>query len=139
MRDALRTLGVEIVEDNAISRVADHPTRSLCRWWHHRLRPCRNGDAFRSTDRRPGHGTVRFDGDKQAYARPMAPLLGALKHLGARVDGNGYSLPFTLTGNPQLPAATSTVDASESSQFLSGLLLAGARYTDGIDIRARRR
>ena len=28
-----------------------------------------------------------------------------------------------------------TVDASESSQFLSGLLLAGARYTDGVDIQ----
>src|SRR5215213_1502773 len=48
-------------------------------------------------------GTVRFDGDQQAYARPMAPLLGALKLLGARADGNGYSLPFNLTGNPQLP------------------------------------
>ena len=81
------------------------------------------------------HGTVRFDGDKQAYARPMAPLLGALKHLGARVDGNGYSLPFTLTGNPKLRGGEVIVDAAESSQFLSGLLLAGARYTDGIDIR----
>jgi 3-phosphoshikimate 1-carboxyvinyltransferase len=80
-------------------------------------------------------GTVRFDGDKQAYARPMAPLLGALKRLGARVDGNGYSLPFNLTGNPRLSRGDIIVDASESSQFLSGLLLAGARYTDGVDIQ----
>jgi len=81
------------------------------------------------------HGSVRFDGDREAYARPMAPLLGALKHLGARVDGNGYSLPFTITGNPRLRGGEVTVDAAGSSQFLSGLLLAGARYTDGIDIR----
>jgi 3-phosphoshikimate 1-carboxyvinyltransferase len=78
---------------------------------------------------------VRFDGDKQAYARPMAPLLGALKLLGAKVDGNGYSLPFNLTGNPQLPGGEVTVNASASSQFLSGLLIAGARYADGIDIQ----
>jgi 3-phosphoshikimate 1-carboxyvinyltransferase len=80
-------------------------------------------------------GTVRFDGDQQAYARPMAPLLGALKLLGARVDGNGYSLPFDLTGNPRLAGGDITVDASGSSQFLSGLLLAGARYAAGIDIQ----
>jgi 3-phosphoshikimate 1-carboxyvinyltransferase len=80
-------------------------------------------------------GTVRFDGDQQAYARPMAPLLGALKLLGARVDGNGYSLPFDLTGNPRLAGGDITVDASASSQFLSGLLLAGARYAAGIDIQ----
>ena len=80
-------------------------------------------------------GTVRFDGDQQAYARPMAPLLGALKLLGARVDGNGYSLPFDLTGNPRLVGGDITVDASASSQFLSGLLLAGARYAAGIDIQ----
>jgi 3-phosphoshikimate 1-carboxyvinyltransferase len=80
-------------------------------------------------------GTVRFDGDQQAYVRPMAPLLGALKLLGARVDGNGYSLPFGVTGNPQLPGGDITVDASGSSQFLSGLLLAGARYAGGIDIQ----
>jgi 3-phosphoshikimate 1-carboxyvinyltransferase len=78
---------------------------------------------------------VRFDGDQQAYARPMAPLLGALKLLGARVDGNGYSLPFDLTGNPRLVGGDITVDASGSSQFLSGLLLAGARYAAGIDIQ----
>ena len=80
------------------------------------------------------HGTVRFDGDEQAYARPMAPLLGALKHLGARIDGSGHSLPFNLTGSPQLRGGSVTVDAAESSQFLSGLLLAGARYAHGLDV-----
>ena len=31
--------------------------------------------------------------------------------------------------------ARSSVDASASSQFVSGLLLAGARYADGLDLR----
>jgi 3-phosphoshikimate 1-carboxyvinyltransferase len=64
----------------------------------------------------------------------MASLLGALKHLGAQIDGSGHSLPFNLTGSPQLRGGSVTVDAAESSQFLSGLLLAGARYAHGLDI-----
>jgi len=138
MRDALRTLGVDIVDNNA-----DQPGGQ----WQ--ITPPEGFVANGAIDcglagtvmrfvppiAALAHGTVRFDGDKQAYARPMAPLLGALKHIGARVDGNGYSLPFALTGNPQLPGGEVVVDAAESSQFLSGLLLAGARYTDGIDIR----
>ena len=78
---------------------------------------------------------MRFDGDEQAYARPMAPLLGALKASRRQGRRQGYSLPFTITGNPRLRGGDVTLDASASSQFLSGLLLAGARYADGIDIR----
>jgi 3-phosphoshikimate 1-carboxyvinyltransferase len=76
---------------------------------------------------------VRFDGDQQAYARPISPMLAALSGLGATVDGQ--SLPFNLTGSPQLPGGTITVDASASSQFISGLLLTGARYAEGIDLQ----
>jgi 3-phosphoshikimate 1-carboxyvinyltransferase len=80
-------------------------------------------------------GTVGFDGDQQAYVRPMAPMLDALRALGVIVDGNDLSLPFTLTGSPRLRGGIVTIDASRSSQFLSGLLLAGARYADGLEIR----
>ena len=34
----------------------------------------------------------------------------------------------------QLRGGSATVDAAESSQFLSGLLLAGARYAHGLDV-----
>jgi 3-phosphoshikimate 1-carboxyvinyltransferase len=133
MRDALRTLGVEIIKNGGEWQVIPPQTFTAGGTIDCGLA----GTVMRFVPpiAALADGTVRFDGDRQAYARPMAPLLGALKLLGARVDGNGYSLPFNLTGNPRLAGGEVTVNASASSQFLSGLLLAGARYADGIDIQ----
>jgi 3-phosphoshikimate 1-carboxyvinyltransferase len=133
MRNALRTLGVDIVEGDGEWQVT--PPKAFTAGGAIDCGLAGTVMRFVPPIAALADGTVRFDGDKQAYARPMAPLLGALKRLGARVDGNGYSLPFNLTGNPRLPGGDIIVDASESSQFLSGLLLAGARYTDGVDIQ----
>jgi 3-phosphoshikimate 1-carboxyvinyltransferase len=133
MRDALRTLGVRIEESGQQWQV--NPPQSFAAGGTIDCGLAGTVMRFVPPVAALADGTVRFDGDEQAYARPMAPLLGALKLLGARVDGNGYSLPFNLTGNPQLPGGDITVDASASSQFLSGLLLAGVRYANGIDIQ----
>ncbi|MFG1944907.1 3-phosphoshikimate 1-carboxyvinyltransferase [Nonomuraea sp. NPDC048826] len=76
-------------------------------------------------------GPVSFDGDPHARKRPMGPILGALRALGARVDGD--ALPFTVHG--PLTGGEVTVDASTSSQFVSGLLLAAARFEKGVAIR----
>jgi len=133
MRDALHTLGVRIEESGRQWQVS--PPQSFVGGGTIDCGLAGTVMRFVPPVAALADGTVRFDGDQQAYARPMAPLLGALKLLGARVDGNGYSLPFNLTGNPQLPGGDITVDASASSQFLSGLLLAGARYANGIDIQ----
>ena len=133
MRDALRTLGIRIEESGRQWQV--NPPQSFVGGGTIDCGLAGTVMRFVPPVAALADGTVRFDGDQQAYARPMAPLLGALKLLGARVDGNGYSLPFNLTGNPQLPGGDITVDASASSQFLSGLLLAGARYANGIDIQ----
>lgn len=78
-------------------------------------------------------GTVDFSGDPQAQARPLAPVLRALRDLGADVRGDG--LPFTVHGRGELPGGQVTLDASASSQFVSGLLLSGARMRDGLDVR----
>ncbi|HEU4909200.1 MAG TPA: 3-phosphoshikimate 1-carboxyvinyltransferase [Propionibacteriaceae bacterium] len=133
MRDALRTLGVRIEESGDQWQVT--PPTSFRAGGTIDCGLAGTVMRFVPPVAALADGTVRFDGDQQAYARPMAPLLGALKLLGARVDGNGYSLPFDLTGNPRLAGGDITVDASGSSQFLSGLLLAGARYATGIDIQ----
>ncbi|MET1005891.1 MAG: 3-phosphoshikimate 1-carboxyvinyltransferase [Propionibacteriaceae bacterium] len=81
------------------------------------------------------NGSVAFDGDEQAYGRPMDVILESLAALGVTIEGQEMALPFTLTGNPQLRGGIVTLDASTSSQFVSGLLLAGARYAGGLDIR----
>lgn len=80
--------------------------------------------------------TVRFDGDPQARVRPMGPVLRALAELGARVDDGGRgTLPFAVTGGPRVRGGHVDVDASGSSQFLSGLLLAAPRFPDGLTVR----
>jgi 3-phosphoshikimate 1-carboxyvinyltransferase len=76
--------------------------------------------------------TVVFDGDEQARARPIAPLLDALRGLG--VDINGDGLPFSVRGDGSVAGGTVEIDASASSQFVSGLLLSGASFTDGLTI-----
>lgn len=78
---------------------------------------------------------VTFVGDPEASARPMGPIIDALRQLGHRVDDDGRrTLPFTLTPQPWSTEATPIVriDASGSSQFVSGLLLAAARFPAGI-------
>lgn len=75
---------------------------------------------------------VAFDGDPVARTRPMRGLLDGLRALGVTVDGD--ALPFTVTGPARGGAAT--VDAAASSQFVSGLLLSGARFAEGIALTA---
>lgn len=77
-------------------------------------------------------GPVHFDGDDRARARPQAALLDGLRTLGARIDGDG--LPFTVHGTGALRGGPVEVDASGSSQFVSGLLLSGARFDRGVTV-----
>jgi len=81
-------------------------------------------------------GPVAFDGDARARNRPMAPLIDALRALGARIsdDGRG-TLPFTVEGSGRMPGGSVTLDASASSQFISALLMAGPRFEQGVTIR----
>ncbi|MCO6007718.1 3-phosphoshikimate 1-carboxyvinyltransferase [Actinoallomurus purpureus] len=78
-------------------------------------------------------GEVAFDGDPHARKRPMGPILAALRALGVEVEGD--ALPFTVRGTGAVPGGSVTIDASGSSQFVSGLLLAAPRYAKGIEVR----
>lgn len=77
-------------------------------------------------------GPVAFDGDPRARERPMGTVLDALRALGAHVEGDG--LPFTLHGTGALNGGDVVVDASASSQFVSGLLLSAAGYATGVTV-----
>jgi 3-phosphoshikimate 1-carboxyvinyltransferase len=78
------------------------------------------------------NGEIAFDGDEQARKRPMDTVLDALRALGADITGD--TLPFTVHGTGALTGGAVTIDASASSQFVSGLLLSGARYTNGVTV-----
>lgn len=80
-------------------------------------------------------GPVVFDGDEAARRRPMSTTISSLRALGIQVDDNGTgSLPFTLHGTGKIPGGELTIDASASSQFVSGLLLAAARFENGLTL-----
>ncbi len=81
------------------------------------------------------HGEITFDGDAHARRRPMATVIESLRDLGVRVfdRGNGR-LPFTLDATGEVTGGEVFVDASKSSQFISGLLLSAARFSAGVTV-----
>ena len=79
--------------------------------------------------------SIRFDGDPQARVRPMRQIISALRSLEVEIDDEGRgTLPFTVSGKGFVPGGSVTIDASESSQFVSALLLAGCRYDAGVTV-----
>ncbi|MDX6274729.1 MAG: 3-phosphoshikimate 1-carboxyvinyltransferase [Frankiales bacterium] len=77
-------------------------------------------------------GDVRLDGDPAARRRPLAPLTGALRALGAQVEGD--ALPLTVRGQGGLAGGAVALDASASSQLISALLLAAPRFDSGVTV-----
>jgi 3-phosphoshikimate 1-carboxyvinyltransferase len=81
---------------------------------------------------------VEFRGDPAAARRPVGGIIAALRELGAVIDDGGRgAVPFTVHGTGSLPGGVVTVDASASSQLVSGLLLAAPRYEKGVEVRHR--
>jgi 3-phosphoshikimate 1-carboxyvinyltransferase len=81
-------------------------------------------------------GMVAFDGDPRARERPIGALLGALRALGVSIDDGGRgALPFTINGSGAVRGGAVTLDASGSSQLVSGLLLAAARFDLGVEVQ----
>lgn len=83
-----------------------------------------------------GLGPTTFDGDEYARKRPMSGVIDGLKGLGVDLDDDGRgTLPFTVHGTGRVAGGTLEIDASASSQFVSGLLLSAARFDEGLDLR----
>jgi 3-phosphoshikimate 1-carboxyvinyltransferase len=81
-------------------------------------------------------GDVHFDGDPRSHERPLDGVIDALRVLGARIDDQDTGrLPLTVRGGGAVDGGVVEVDASSSSQFVSALLLSGARYNQGVEVR----
>lgn len=82
------------------------------------------------------NGDIRFDGDLAARRRPMHTTIESLQALGVKVTDEGAAaLPFTVHGTGSVAGGEITIDASASSQFVSGLLLAAARFEKGLTLK----
>ncbi|WP_420112185.1 3-phosphoshikimate 1-carboxyvinyltransferase [Pseudactinotalea sp.] len=83
-------------------------------------------------------GPVRLDGDDGARVRPMGPVLAGLARLGVRVSSDDGAdprhLPVTVHGVGSVVGGEVEIDASSSSQFVSGLLLAAPRFEAGLTL-----
>lgn len=83
-------------------------------------------------------GTAVFDGDPHARKRPMGTIIEALVALGVPVRAEGgrtpSALPFAVEGTGEVRGGHLVIDASASSQFVSALLLVGARFTEGLHL-----
>jgi 3-phosphoshikimate 1-carboxyvinyltransferase len=131
MASALRALGVEIVGDGADWLVIPRPLHGGT------IDTGLAGTVMRFVPpvAALATGPTTFDGDPYARERPMATLLDGLRQSGVIVDDEDRGrMPFTVHGAGGASGGRVNVDASASSQFVSALLLAGARYDKGIEI-----
>ncbi len=70
-------------------------------------------------------GKYTFDGSERLRERPIESLLKTLCRLGANViPKNANKMPFTLVGSEGLQGGEIELDAAESGQFVSALLMA---------------
>jgi 3-phosphoshikimate 1-carboxyvinyltransferase len=79
-------------------------------------------------------GAVLFDGDPRVRERPVGPLLTALRALGTDLSTTA-ALPVEVRGTGRVPGGTVVLNASQSSQLVSGLLLAAPRFEQGATVR----
>ncbi|MDX6738875.1 3-phosphoshikimate 1-carboxyvinyltransferase [Actinocorallia sp. A-T 12471] len=133
MAAALRALGIGVEEDGTTWRVSPGtPTAPAS------IDCGLSGNVMRFVPPLAAlaDGPVAFDGDPHARTRPMGPLLGALRDLGVAIDDGGRGLlPFTLRGTGAVAGGTVVLDASSSSQLVSGLLLSAPGYGKGVELR----
>ncbi|MFJ9825335.1 3-phosphoshikimate 1-carboxyvinyltransferase [Streptomyces sp. NPDC101160] len=82
-----------------------------------------------------GHGTFRFDASAQMRRRPLGPLSTALRELGvdlAHGEREGHH-PLTVTGRG-IKGGALRLDAGQSSQYLTALLMLGPLTAEGLAI-----
>ncbi|MFD7130471.1 3-phosphoshikimate 1-carboxyvinyltransferase [Streptomyces sp. NPDC059894] len=100
---------------------------------------CRDGATtarFLPTLAAAGHGTYRFDASPQMRRRPLLPLTRALRDLGVDLrheEAEGHH-PLTVAA-AGVEGGDVVLDAGQSSQYLTALLLLGPLTRTGLRIR----
>ena len=124
---ALRTEGTTIGVEGTSGRVPEGPVDLQARLSGTTSR-------FLAPVLAAGAGPYRLDGYEPLRARPMGPVIDALRALGSNVveEGEPGHLPVTISGAAR--GGRVELPGHISSQFLSGLLLAGPLFPDGVAV-----
>lgn len=139
MAGALGELGVEIEREDDGTRLLVHGLAGELPTGPRRLDARLSGTTARFL--LPllalGPGPYVLDGRAQLRGRPMGPTVEGLRSLGARVEDMGEGepghLPLTVSGSATAGGRVA-VPADLSSQFVSGLLMAGPLMPEGLDL-----
>jgi 3-phosphoshikimate 1-carboxyvinyltransferase len=137
MAGALRTLGVEVVEDEAGERFQVGGTGGRV--------PAIEADLFIGNSGTTarfltgyvalGRGRYRIDGAPRMRERPIQPLLDALGTLGVHaVSESGTGCPPVVVEVEGIRGGKTEISGSLSSQYLTSLLLVAPYMVDGLDV-----
>ncbi|MFG2044420.1 3-phosphoshikimate 1-carboxyvinyltransferase [Dactylosporangium sp. NPDC048998] len=136
MVDAVRALGATVTLDEAARTVVVDGIDPRTSTGDVRIDARQSGTTSRfvlpAAALRPARGVV--DGTPQLRARPFAALVVALRELGATVEDLGQPgyLPVAVTG--PLTGGKVALPGHISSQYLSGLLMAGPLMDEGLTV-----
>jgi 3-phosphoshikimate 1-carboxyvinyltransferase len=141
MAAALRTLGFAVEIDEAARRITVRGRGGEVPAAAAELQIVGAGTAMRflAGFLTLAHGRFRIDGNARMRRRPIRPLLDALKLLGVDArDENGDGCPPIMIDRPAAPmiGGEVSIDASQSSQFVSAMLMPAPLWREGLRLRA---
>ncbi|MBN9186428.1 MAG: 3-phosphoshikimate 1-carboxyvinyltransferase, partial [Microbacterium sp.] len=138
MIDALRLLGVGVEIEHGESDVDDLLVTPIAPFAGGSVIDCgQAGTVMRFVAPLAGfaEGEVTMTAHETALHRPMGEMIKALRDVGVDIDDGGHwALPFAVRGHGHVRGGEVTIDASASSQFVSGLLLAAPRFDVGLHL-----
>ena len=127
MVEALKTLGVEVLEDRNQNRISVYGTSGIIPVTEATLMLGNAGTVIRPLTAALTIGKGRFvlDGVQRMRERPIIDLVNGLKQLGAEVSCiNGTDSPPVEVIANGLPGGTTRLSGAISSQYLSSILMA---------------
>lgn len=138
MVEALRVLGVDITATAGASPFGDDLLVTPAHPWRGGEIDCgQAGTVMRFMAPLAGfvEGEVDLTAHASALHRPMGAMIKALRDVGVDIDDGGrWALPFRVRGHGHVRGGEVAIDASASSQFVSGLLLAAPRFDVGLHL-----
>lgn len=80
---------------------------------------------------------INIDGDPAMHKRPIEPLLSALSQAGLQTESTSGYFPIKVGGPWTQSNTTTTIDADNSSQYISALMIMAPLLPEGLTIQTK--